>query len=59
MHSKALVGFRTGCPAMPQRRRPGPLETSSAPRFLHALVAGFAGVLAAALFLGAVRRRAA
>ena len=27
-------------------------ETSSAPRFLHTLVAGFAGVLAAALFLG-------
>ena len=28
-------------------------ETSSAPRFLHTLVAGLAGVLAAALFLGA------
>ena len=28
-------------------------ETSTAPRFLHTLVAGFAGVLAAALFLGA------
>ena len=27
-------------------------ETSSAPRFLQTLVAGFAGVLAAALFLG-------
>jgi hypothetical protein len=27
-------------------------ETSTAPRFLHTLVAGFAGVLAAALFLG-------
>ena len=27
-------------------------ETSSAPRFLHTLVAGLAGVLAAALFLG-------
>ena len=27
-------------------------ETSSAARFLHTLVAGFAGVLAAALFLG-------
>ena len=27
-------------------------ETSSAPRFLHTLVAGFAGVLAAMLFLG-------
>ena len=27
-------------------------ETSSASRFLHTLVAGFAGVLAAALFLG-------
>ncbi len=29
------------------------IETSTAPRFLHTLVAGFAGVLAAALFLGA------
>ncbi len=28
-------------------------ETSTAPRFLHTLVAGIAGVLAAALFLGA------
>ena len=28
-------------------------ETSSAPRFLRTLVAGLAGVLAAALFLGA------
>jgi hypothetical protein len=28
-------------------------ETSTAPRFLHTLVAGLAGVLAAALFLGA------
>ena len=27
-------------------------ETSTAPRFLHTLVAGLAGVLAAALFLG-------
>ena len=27
-------------------------ETSSAPRFLHTLVAGLAGVLVAALFLG-------
>ncbi len=27
-------------------------ETSTAPRFLHTLVAGIAGVLAAALFLG-------
>ena len=27
-------------------------EASSAPRFLHTLVAGLAGVLAAALFLG-------
>ncbi len=27
-------------------------ETSSAPRFLHTLVAGFAGVLAAMMFLG-------
>ena len=27
-------------------------ETSSAPRFLHSLVASLAGVLAAALFLG-------
>ena len=27
-------------------------QTSSAARFLHTLVAGFAGVLAAALFLG-------
>ena len=27
-------------------------ETSSAPRFLHTLVAGFAGVLVAMLFLG-------
>ena len=27
-------------------------ETSSAPRFLHTLVAGFAGVLATMLFLG-------
>ena len=29
------------------------LEPSSAPRFLHTLVASLAGVLAAALFLGA------
>ena len=27
-------------------------ETSTAPRFLHTLVAGFAGVLAAMMFLG-------
>jgi hypothetical protein len=38
--------FRTGPPAMSST------ETSTAPRFLHTLVAGFAGVLAAALFLG-------
>jgi hypothetical protein len=50
MHAKAQVGFRTGTPAMPSDD--AALETSSAPRFLHALVAGLASVLAAALFLG-------